>query len=227
MLTKAQYRTMTRQYLDDPDAKRWTDGNIDLAIQLVIDDLWTDMLDQSGYLTTQLHVITALTSPGYIDLRLTTNGGQLTQRFYRVQSVKNAAVTFYPSDPRDTFYGTQDDTVVAGSPASYTVRGDQLWLSDTSTSFATAPIDFRYSFKPTPFTALTDGTGVPFPEGGESAAVLAAAASTMAKGNAEDARQLFVMAEQSRIRLLASIRRQYHGMMVPWATGSGQEWGGG
>src|SRR5258706_5800106 len=110
-LTKAQYRSMTRQYLDDPNAKLWSDGFIDLAIQLVLDDLWTDMLDQSAFLTSQLHTLNTLHSPGYIDLRLTTSGGDLTQRFYRVQLVKAAERVYYPKDPRDYLQGAGDASV--------------------------------------------------------------------------------------------------------------------
>jgi len=92
--------------------------------------------------------------------------------------------------------------------------------------FGPAPVDIRYSFKPTPFTAMTDGMNVPFPEGGESAAVMAAAAHTMAKGNAEEAQQLLVLAERARDRLLASIRRQWLGSTQPYTTESSHAFGG-
>lgn len=226
MLTKAQYRSMVRQYLDDPNAKRWSDTFIDLAIQMVADDLWTDMLDQAPYLTSQLHTISALVSPGYIDLRLTTNGGQLTQRFYRIQGVKSNGRMYYPKDPRDYLTTAGETGVLVAAAYTYEIKGDQLWLYNNNTAFGDAPVDLRYSFKPTPFTALTDGMNVPFPEGAESALVLAAAGHTMAKGNAEEATQLMVLADRARERMLASIRRQWHGMIVPFTTENAHAFGG-
>jgi len=221
MLTKAQARALTREWLDDPNAKRWSDLRIDLAIQLCIDDLWTDLLDMQPNLTSQLHTITSLVSPGYIDLRLTTVGGQLTQRFYRVQHVTRDGREYRWADPRDIAIASNG--VIAGPELTYYVQGDLLWLFPLDTS---TPVELRYSFKPTPFTAMTDGMNIPFPEGSESAYVLAASALTMAKGGEEDFGPLATLAQQSRDRCYAAIRRQYHGMSVPYSTGTGQDMGG-
>ncbi len=67
-LTKAQYRTLTQQWLDDPSAKFWTAANLDLLIQVTQDSLWTDILEKSPYYVSQLDTLTSLTTPGYIDL---------------------------------------------------------------------------------------------------------------------------------------------------------------
>lgn len=221
MLTKAQARMLTREWLDDPNAKRWSDTRIDLAIQMALDDLWTDMLDIQSGLTSQLHTITSLVSPGYIDLRLTTQGGQLTQRFYRVQKVTRDGREYRPVDPRDILI--EGNNALAGPDISHYVLGDQLWIFPLDTD---TDVELRYSFKPTPFTSLTDGMNVPFPEGSESAYVLMASATTMAKGGAEDIGQLMALAKDARDRCLAAIRRQYHGMTVPFSTGTGVEIGG-
>lgn len=221
MLTKSQARTLTREWLDDPQAKRWTDTRIDLAIQLALDDLWTDMLDTQSGLTSQLHTITDLVSPGYIDLRLTTQGGQLTQRFYRVQHVTRSGREYRSVDSRDVLI--EANNAIVGPDFTYYIIGDQLWLFPLNT---VDDVELRYSFKPTPFTSLTDGMNVPFPEGSESAYVLLASATTMAKGGAEDVGQLMLLAQQARDRCLAAIRRQYHGMTVPFTTGSSAEMGG-
>lgn len=210
-LTKAQARMLTREWLDDPQAKRWSDARIDLAIQLALDDLWTDMLDMQSSLTSQLHTITSLHSPGYIDLRLATSGGDLTQRFYRVQHVTRGGREYRPVDPRDVVI--ESNEAIVGPDFTYYVLGDQLWLFPLST---TDDVELRYSFKPTPFTAMTDGMNIPFPEGSESAYVLLASATTMAKGGAEDIGQLMSLAQQARDRCYAAIRRQYHGMTVPF-----------
>lgn len=221
MLTKAEARTMIREWLDDPQAKRWSDARIDLATQMVIDDLWTDLLDVQSGLTSQLQTITSLATPGYIDLRLTTIGGHLAQRFYRVQRVVRGSREYRPIDPRDVLIELNKSIV--GPDFTYYVIGDQLWLFPLST---TDQVELRYSYKPIPYTSLTDGFSVQFPEGSESAYVLAASALTMAKGNVEDAAQLVVLAATARERCIMAIRRQYHGMMVPFTTGSPFEMGG-
>lgn len=233
MLVKAQYRSMTRQWLDDPQAKRWSDSSIDIAIQLALDDLWTDILDMAPFATSQLQTLNTLHAPGFIDLRQTAIGGDLTQRFYRVQLLKapaepssQAARIYYPKDPRDYLLTAGDQGVIVATRFTYEVKGDQLWLYSSDMQFGPTPVDIRYSYKPTPFTALTDGYNVMFPEGSESAAILLAAANTMAKGNAEENAQLMQMAEVARQRMLASIRRQYLGSTQPYTTESAHAFGG-
>lgn len=226
MLTKAQFRTMVRAYLDDPNAKRWDNTTIDIAIQLALDDLWTDLLDQNPFLTSQFHTITSLVSPGYIDMRLTSQGGQFTQRMYRIQSVKSNERIYYPKDPRDILLTAGDVGVVVSSAFTWTIYGDQLWMFNGNQSFGDAPVDVRYSFKPTPFTALADGTNVPFPEGSESALVFFAAGSTMGKGSAEDNAQLMKMAEVARQRMLNAVRKQVFGTIQPYVSTESTEMGG-
>lgn len=217
MLTKLQYRTVIQQYLDDPGAQQWSSTNLDILTQLVLDDLWTDMLDMCPYLTSQRDTIAALHSPGYIDLRLTATG-DLSQRLYRVQSVKNATQSFNIKDPREVFLGAGDTTVVSANGYTYDIKGDQLWLYASNTSFATGSIDIRYSYKPAVYSGLADGTSVTFPEGAELAPILLTAASAMAKGNEEDNIQLTRMALDAKQRLMSQIRRKYHGMIVPFTT---------
>jgi len=48
-LTKAATRTAIRQAIDDPSAKRWTDANLDQLIELVLDDLYSDIRHCSVY----------------------------------------------------------------------------------------------------------------------------------------------------------------------------------
>lgn len=198
-----------------------------------MDDLWTDMLDLAPWLTSQLQTFTTLHSPGYIDLRLATNGGDLAQRFYRVQLVKapaeagsQAARIYYPKDPRDFLLSGGDAGVIVATRFSYEIKGDQLWLYSSDQQFGPTPVDLRYSFKAPTFTSFADGSLIPWPEGGEAAAVYAAAAHTMAKGNVEEARQLLEIAAVARERMLASIRRQWLGMTVPFALESPITFGG-
>src|SRR5258705_1244023 len=231
MLTKAQYRTMTRQYLDDPVAKRWSDPNLDLAIQLVLDDLWGDMLDIAPYLTSQYQQIPLpLHIPGYIDLRLTINGGDLTQRFYRLQQLIAHGRHYFAKDPRDYLLtastNTGDTSTVKADVEqrfSYQFLGDQLWLHPLGN--VTTFTEMRYSFKPIAFTQMTDGTNVPFPEGHEHPVMLLSASHAMAKGNAEEAGQLYAMGNDARQRMINAIRRQYHGMTVPFVPQNQYEFG--
>jgi hypothetical protein len=221
MLTKAQARSMIREWTDDPQAKRWSDARLDLATQMVLDDLWTDLLDVQSGLTSQLHTITSITSPGYIDLRLTDIGGQLTQRFYRVQHLTRGGREYRPIDSRDVLI--EDNAAIVAPDFTYYILGDQLWMFPLDTA---EEVELRYSYKPVAYTSLAEGNSVQFPEGSDSAYILAASAIAMAKGNVEDAAQLIVLSREARDRCIAAIRRQYHGMTVPFSTGTSVDMGG-
>jgi len=222
---------MTRQYLDDPVAKRWSDPNLDLAIQLVLDDLWGDILDIAPYLTTQYQQLSVpLHVPGYIDLRLTANGGDLTQRFYRLQQLVADGRHYFAKDPRDYLLvastNTGDMSTVRANVEqrfTYEFLGDQLWLHPLGA--VSTFVELRYSFRPKAFTTMIDGDNIPFPEGSEHCVVLLAAADAMVKGNAEEAGQMFSAGEAARQRMINSIRRQYHGPSVPFTPGNQTEWG--
>src|ERR1700737_4105775 len=85
-LTKAQVRSQVRNMIDDPNAKRLTDAQLDVLIEGVHDDLYGDILDAAPYFNTQYQQISLpLHLPGYIDMRLGIYGGDLSQRFYRLQ----------------------------------------------------------------------------------------------------------------------------------------------
>lgn len=220
-LTKAEARSQVREFIDDPSATRWSDTSLDRQIAAVLDDLWSDMLDAQSNLTSQLQTFVLITSPGYIDLRLATQGGALSQRFYRVQHVVRDEREYRPIDDRDMLI--QNNSAIVGPDFTYFVQGDQLWLFPLD---ADLDVELRYSFRPTLFTALTNGTNVPFPEGSENAYVYAAAASAFAKGGVEDNIQMLRLAEEARMRLISSIRRQYRGMTVPFSTDGQASFGG-
>jgi hypothetical protein len=172
-----------------------------------------------------------LHTPGYIDLRLTINGGDLTQRFYRLQQLVADGRHYFAKDPRDYLLtastNTGDTSTVKADVEqrfSYQFLGDQLWLHPLGS--VSTFVEMRYSFKPISFTQLTDGQNVPFPEGSEHCAMLLAAADTMIKGNAEEAGQMFSVGEAARQRMINSIKRQYHGMTIPFTPSNQTEWGG-
>lgn len=233
-LTKAQARTQIRQMIDDPNAKRWTDANLDLVTERVLDNLWSDILDVAPYINSQYQQIgLPLRAPGYIDLRLTDVGGDLIQRFYRLQQCIADGRQYFCKDPRDYLMvassQTGDVTTIRASTGveqrfSFQFLGDQLWLHPLG--MVTTFVELRYNYRPLQFTRMTDGLYVPFPEGSEDTYIMQAASQAMLKGNAEDSQALRQIAEESRQRLMNSIRRQYHGMTQPFTPSNAWEFGG-
>jgi len=218
--------------IDDPSAKRWSDPALDQLIELVADDIYGDILDVAPYYNSQYQQITTLHAPGYIDLRQTIYGGDLTQRLYRVQQVISNGRMYGLKDPRDYLLIAQqttgsitDLTDVQGVAAQYSMEflGNQLWLHPLSTSTLA---EIRYNYKPTPFTQLTNGYVVDMPEGSYRALINLASAEALPKGNAEEAQQFREMGNDAMTKCLNSIRRQYHGMTVMFAGDSAISWGG-
>lgn len=232
-ITKAEFRTMVRQYIDDPSGKHWTDIALDMVIQSVLDDVATDLLDTQGYLNSQYQQFTSaqLHTPGYVDLRQTVYGGDLVDRLYRVQSVVADGYTCYPKDPRDYLLTTNGSSTGISSlrsdlgEARFTFQflGNQLWIHPLG---SINKVELRYSYKPTKFTNLANGTLVELPDGSENAATLLCAAHGMLKGDEEDNKNLLIASERARERMLASIRRQYHGMTIPFSVENSWSWGG-
>jgi len=233
-LTKAQVRTQVRQMIDDPSAKRWSDGNLDQLIELVLDDLWGEILDMAPYINSQYQQIALpLHAPGYIDLRTTTFGGDLTQRFYRLQQLIADGRQYFVKDPRDFLMVasslTNDVSTIRASTGieqrfSMQFLGNQLWLHPLGN--VTTFVEIRYNFKPIGFTSLTNGFQVDMPEGSNRAIINLSAAEALTKGNVEEAQQFRTMGEDAKEKLMYSIRRQYHGMMVPFSPSNQWEFGG-
>lgn len=234
-LTKAQVRSQVRQMIDDPNAKRWTDPSLDALIEGVHDDLYSDMLDVAGYFNSQYQQISLpLHAPGYIDLRQTIYGGDLTQRFYRLQQCIADGRHYFAKDPRDYLMvaaapitgGVADIRADTGVEQRFSFQflGNQLWLHPLGQ--LTTLVELRYSYKPQAFTSLTNGYIVDMPEGSYRALINLCAAEGLQKGNAEDANNFRAMGEDARQKLLNSIRRQYHGATQVWTGDGSNSWGG-
>jgi len=233
-LTKAQYRTAIREAIDDPNAKRWSDNNLDQLTELVCDDLYSDMLDMAPYINSQYQQINLpLRAPGYIDLRTTAFGGDLAQRLYRIQQVIADGRQYFAKDPRDFLMVassfTGDVTTIRASTGveqrfSFQFLGNQMWLHPLGN--VTTFVELRYNFRPVPFTSLTEGFQVDMPEGSHKALIYLTAADALSKGNAEDSQQVRMIGEMAKAKMLDSIRRQYHGMIQPFAPSNMWEWGG-
>lgn len=220
MQTKAQARTAVREAIDDPNAKRWSDTALDSLISRTIDGLWSDVLDFAPWLLTQLEE-PALTSPGYIDLRITTSGGQVSQRFFRVQKVTRGSREYQEARPQDVLM--EDDSAIVAPDFTYAFYGNQLWMFPLDTA---ATVELRYNFLPTPFTSLADGNTVPWPDGFDDAYIYSAVRRGFAKGDAESIAQASSLAGEAMSKLEAAIRKQRIGPQVPNTYGSGIEFGG-
>ncbi len=221
-LTKAAVRTQVRQLIHDEGGKLWVDANLDLLIGLVFDSKWSDMLNFRGKITSQLDTIATLTSPGYINLQIAADSGDLSQRFYRVQSVTRNATQYLPADER--FITIEGATVKYGGPSScFYVRGDEMWLFPLNT---TDDVEIRYAFLPTRFDLLTnDATRMSWPVGHEAALIFEAAALAMSKGGLEDPSTLLELADRATHRMFASIERDGNWAVTPATSDDAVHWG--
>jgi hypothetical protein len=163
MLTKAQARTMIRQYLTDAEKQVWGDATIDVITQLSIDELYGTLLNDAPWYVSNLDTIavSGVTSPGYIDL---TSSGPLTKRFYRAQKVVRDSQEYSLGDLHDSLVFS--NAQVSASQFTYTISGSQLWLYPLSTATG---IELRYSYLPTAFTSLVDTDNVPWIDGFDNA----------------------------------------------------------
>jgi hypothetical protein len=220
-LTKALARTMIQQVIDDPNATLWSATNLDQLAELALDEMWSDILNYNPWFTSQLDTVLNLTSPGYLDLRLVADGGHLSKRFHRLQSIVRGGTTYSKYDPRDTVVELSKSLWAPDN--SYIFLGDQIWLFPFD---LTTDVEIRYSYKPTAFTVLTDATKVTWPEGHDTAYVYEIAARAMTKGDRESNDSILQMASKSWDRLLDFVRRRQIGPTVPWSVDSSVDFGG-
>lgn len=220
-LTKALARAQIRQLIDDPNSKLWTDANLDQLTELAMDEMWSDLLAYAPFLTSQLDTIASLTSPGYLDLRITTDGGALSKRFHKLQSIVRNGTTYTKYDPRDSIIELNKE--IFAPTESYSFMGDQLWLFPLDIN---TDVEIRYSFKPVGFVSLADGTKVTWPDGHDSAYIYEIAARAVSKGGREDNQGFLQLAAKSWDRLLETVRKRQIGMTVPWTADSQHDFGG-
>lgn len=232
-LTKLQVRTAVREYIDDPGAKTWSDAALDVVIQMTADGLWGDILDSASYWNSfYQQVLSPYHAPGYIDLRTTTDGGDLTNRLYRIQKFIADGREYFAKDSRD-FLLTAASTVgitTVSAPVeqnfAYEILGDQLWFHPLGLTATPGFVELRYSYRPPSYGSLASGDPVPFVDGCEHALVLTAAANAMHRGDQEDPGKFLALAYDARTKLFNTIRRKYHGPMVPFAVSNPIEMGG-
>lgn len=193
LMTKGQIRSAVSQAIDDPTNKKWSQTNIDLLIQMVMDTMFETILDTYEYLTSQTDT-TSTSAGGVIAL------SALTKRFYRIQRVLKVSGTlelqpklFAEQVPQATYY-------IAGG----NINTDPAQVSTSH--------NITYSYLPTSFTALaTDATLLPveYPEGHESALIYVTAAWAMTKGDEESMAQIGRIADSALESLLTHVARLY------------------
>lgn len=228
---------MIQQILDDPNATLWTAPNLDILTGVVLDELFSDILDVAPYYNSFYQQFALpLHPPGFIDLRTVADGGDLTNRMYRIQQVIADGRQYFPKDPRDYLMSatsnTGDVTTIKADTGveqrfSYQFLGQQLWLHPLGQ--VTTFVELRYSYRPARWDTNADNVTtdtIGLPDGHEDALIYVTAARAMAKGNREDVSQIREDAEAARQRLMNFIRRRYHGMMQPFTTDNSWSFGG-
>lgn len=224
-ITRGNARILIRQWIDDPNAARWDATNIDLAMNVIYDDGWAEILEYNPWFTSARNVITTanITSPGFIDIsvagNLLTNG-----RFYRMQKVLRGDREYSYDDPREFVIDQADSELFSGGPFRYWFIADQLWMSPLDDSGET--VDLRYSFLPTTWGSLAnDSTNILWPDGHEKALIYRAAVELMAKGSAEDTTELARKEQRAWSQLRSYLKRRHPGPIVMKAFGSSLDFG--
>ena len=217
-MTKAQVRTAVAQLLDDPSNVRWSTANLDILIGMVMDDLVGTLLESAPYAVSQLDTITSLTAPGYVNV---ASGGDLSKRFFRLQSVTRDGRQYSEAKPRELVL--EAGAVKTAPDYTFCFFGDQLHLFpyDTATD-----VEVRYSYRPTNFNSIaTDGTAVEWPDGHEICPILRAVVFGMNKGAAEDASPIYTLYKESFSNLVSAIKRRAPGPSVMYVTDTSYGWG--
>lgn len=171
-MTKEQFRTLVRTLLGDVGKDRIGDPALDVVTQVVHDREWAGLLYEFPYLVTQNDALTALTTPGYVDLRESTDSGDLTKRLYRILAVVRDGQTYRPLSAKQV--ARQPSNAAAeqlvgsnvGTTGTYVQYGTQLHLFPYDT---TTDVDVLYSYLPTRYTSLAETAAVGWPDGGEYA----------------------------------------------------------
>lgn len=223
MLTKSQARTLAHALLDDSSGTRWPAPTLDLLFQLVLDELWDEVIKLHPDVTNKTERLT-VTSPGYIDLRETADGGQLANRFFRVRRVVRGTGTLARElseiDTRHQLI--ENGTEVSAPEDTWAVLGDRLYCFPLT---ASETIELSYSWKPALWTELAEGAYMPWP-GVESAIIFEVVGRATMKGAAEDARGFLTISETALGRLLGTLSKVGPGPQTLYTSDDPESWGG-
>lgn len=225
-LTKLEARDLIRELMDDASDRLWSDSLLDRLATTTLDRLWGEVLSFAPRFTSQLDTITTLQTPGYIRLAQTTEtpAGDLTQRFFRVQSVTRAGREYAAADPRNIVVAL-NALVVRDTSREwvYHIQGRQMWLVPLDTA---EDVEIRYSYLPPKFSGLADGDPVQWPEGMEDAYIYEIAGRAMMKGGREDATAMLGIAREAMADVRSYVSRLHGGVITPYQHMTAQAWGG-
>jgi hypothetical protein len=224
VLSKAQARSLIRELVKDESMKIWSDSSLDVLTQLTIDEQWGEvLLDQAPYLNSQVDILAPIT-PGYLDLRTISAGGQLTQRFYRIQKVTLNNQEYSLAHSEDVAFVTTSTTEIVAPRFSYLMLGSQLYLFPLNISFGSS-VEFRYSFIPPSFTSLHESDIVQWPDGYENAYAFESAARALLRSDATLAGNYHNLAQESQRNLSSAIARMSPGPITPHMVDTPISWG--
>ena len=228
MITKADIRTIIRLMIDDPQKVLWTDPNLDLLTEQIMDELWAKIHDYFPFFTSMVDASLSPLNPGYIDIRQTGTGtGQLTNRLHRIQSVvvggaSANALTYEKADPRDIVL--QGGKVIYAPNYRYVLYGVQLYLFPLD--ITPSNVELRYSYKPTPaFRSLGDGSPVGWPDGHESTLWWRVASAGISRGSREDPNVFGEWHREAWDSMISSIKQYDLGPIVPYLPDSPTSFG--
>ncbi len=224
-MTKFDFRQLIRSALDDPKQARWVDELLDLFTGLTLDSMWGELLQIDAFVTNQVDTLTSLTSPGYIDKRLSSLpsgfSGDLTQRLYRIKSIVRNGRELEEGDARN--FVLENDILLAGFHPSYWHLGDRIYITPLN---LVDDVEISYSFKPSSYNILGDSDDVVWPDGYETAPIYETAGRMLTKGGAEDNQGHLVIADSEFSRLKSAVQRKSLGPIMILNVDEDVGWGG-
>jgi len=225
VLTKFDFRQLLRDALDDPKQARWKDEILDLFTGLTLDSMWGELLQIDPFVTNQVDTLTSLTSPGYIDKRLSSLPaafkGDLSQRLYRIKSIVRNGRELEEGDARN--FVLENDILLAGFRPAYWHIGDRIYVTPLDTA---DDVEVSYSFKPASYNDQDDGDDVVWPDGYETAPIYETSGRMLTKGGAEDNQGHLILADSEFGRLKAAVQRRSLGPVMILNMDDDVGWGG-
>lgn len=217
--TRANAEVLIRSVLDDPSGVRWTDTELRLFADSAFDSLWARLLTDRPKYNSAFQNLTSLTSPGYLD---TADGGGLTLRFVKLQSLTRNAQQYGELDPANVII--EDGAVVSAEDHGYIFLGDHLHLFPYNT---TDDVEIRHSYRPAVWSTISAGN-ITWPMGHEMVYILRIAGLMLLKGGYERQAALDTlgMAEDEYSKMLGALKRT-PGPDVMHLTDDSSEWGQG
>ena len=205
-VTRTQLVAQTREYMDAVGSDRWSDDIIQVVLDQVFDQEWSNVLNAAPYYTfAQRNVITD--SQGRIPFTaLNAGGGDSQENFYRLLSMSDGNRLYQQTSFNEVPLGTISNQIPTW-PKMFYQAGQAFQTLPISSG---VPVFAFVNWKPTAIRDLASGGSfVDFPPRAHLIVVYEAAANLLMKGGAESrqAADLKALAAQERASLLDDIRR--------------------